>query len=409
MSNPENHPFIKQSNLYGIRFGLETIRSCLDSFGNPQNYFKTIHIAGTNGKGSTARILSESLKACGLKTGLYISPHIQKINERFQIDNKPISDARLNKIFTAIENKKIESMTYFEICTAAAFIWFKEEKVEIVVVETGMGGRLDATNVINSKYVVIASIGADHQNFLGRTLVEIANEKAAIIHGNANVIFGKISENIVNDIKLKYPEASFYSFGKDFSVERMKNGKLIYKSKGRFNGFQFKLNLNGQFQFYNSGMALQVLELLKMNEKKIQQALSHLKWKGRFDIIQKNPPIIFDAAHNVPAVKALIKSIKFEYPGLKFSCICGFCRDKQYLQIITLLADICYEIILIPFDSPRNVHPDEIIKKVNIPLKKSLSFYDAVSPLQKSKRPVLACGSFYVLEQAYNWRDNRLI
>ena len=420
--NPEDHPYLTRSNFYGIRFGLKTMETTLKSLGFPQKAFETVHVAGTNGKGSTARMIAEALTQCGHKTGLYTSPHIQRITERFQINGREISAKKLNDLFSRLEKmeaglakrQKIDPMTYFEICTAAAFLWFKEEGVRFAVIETGMGGRLDATNVVRSKYVVITSIGLDHQKFLGQTLGQIAQEKAAIIHGKAQVILGKIPGTIIQDIRGRYPQARFFVLEKDFLAEK-KQEDFVFRGKGAFDGLSYRLNLQGDYQKMNSAMAIQVLGLMKKEGTKIdpmrvKQSLSKVIWKGRFDLIRENPTLILDAAHNVPAVKELIKSLKTRFPDLKFTCICGFCSDKNYLAIIKWISQVCERILLIPFDSPRNVPPETILKRLKSPLscpvEKAPSFIEAIAAVGSSE-PVLACGSFYVLEQAYNFLEQK--
>ena len=414
---PENHSFLKQCPPWGIRFGLETMKTVLKALGNPHKNFKTIHIAGTNGKGSTARMLSVCLEACGYKTGLYTSPHIHSITERLQIHNRPVSSSMLCELFSEIEKvcetlkrrKNFHPPTYFEVCTLAAFLWFKKEKVDIAVVEVGMGGRLDATNVIHSPYVVIPSIGRDHTRYLGNTLSRIALEKAGILHGRPDVILGTLSSSVFKTISSAHPRPSYFRMGKDFRAEQFPGTqKLVYHSAGDLDGLEYELSLPGIFQHSNSGLVLKTLECMKrdgvqISAGKISAALKKVSWQGRFQLIRNNPPVILDVAHNEPAIKILLESAAGIYPKEKFHCICGFCSDKEYLPMLELLSRYCCSITLIPFDSERNVSPEEIMQKIRKPLacpvNSASGFKDAFE--KNRNNALLICGSFYVIESAF--------
>lgn len=413
---PEEHPFLKQCPPWGIRFGLETMKTVLKALENPQENFKTLHIAGTNGKGSTARMLSVCLEACGYKTGLYTSPHIQSIRERFQINNRLISSSDLCEQFSQVEDvcldlkkkKNFHPPTYFEVCTLAAFLWFKKQKVEVAVIEVGMGGRLDATNVIHSPYVVIPSIGRDHTRYLGNTLSKIALEKAGILHGKPSVILGTLSPVLWKTISFAYPKACYYRAEKDFETKKIQGtGKLLYHSKGDYNGLEYNLSLPGLFQHLNSSLVLKTLECMKkdgffLSEEKILKALGRVRWPGRFELIRKKPPVILDVAHNVPAVKILLSSVAAEFPKTIFHCICGFCSDKDYLPMLYLLSRFCKSITLIPFASERNISPQDILKHLKKPLACPINTASGFREgFERNKdKALVICGSFYVIESA---------
>ena len=419
---PEEHPFLKQCPPWGIRFGLETMKTVLKAMNDPHKDFKTIHIAGTNGKGSTARMLSVCLEACGYKTGLYTSPHIQSIRERIQINNALISSPALCEEFSEVEKvchalkkkKGFQSPTYFEVCTLAALLWFKKQKVEIAVMEVGMGGRLDATNVIHSPYVVIPSIGRDHMRYLGNTLSKIALEKSAIIHGRPSVVLGALSPALWKTISSAHPKARYYRVQKDFETEKIpKTEKLLYHSQGDFNGLEYELSLTGVFQHLNSSLVLKTLECIKKDgfilpKEKILKALKKVCWPGRFELVCKKPPVLLDVAHNVPAIKILLSSVAEAFPGKAFHCICGFCSDKEYLPMLDLLSRGLKSITLIPFFSERNVSPQNILKQLRKPLAcpvhTASSFSDAFE--KNKEKALLICGSFYVIESAYKIFSN---
>ncbi len=413
---PEDHPFLKQCPPWGIRFGLETMKTVLKAMNDPHRAFKTIHVAGTNGKGSTARMLSVCLEACGYKTGLYTSPHIRTIRERIQINNTLISSPDLFEQFSEIEKvclaltkkKSFQSPTYFEVCTLAALLWFKKKKVEIAVIEVGMGGRLDATNVIHSPYVVIPSIGRDHMRYLGNTLSQIALEKAAILHGRPSVVLGSLSPALCKTISCTYPKARYYRVKKDFKTERsLETGKLLYHSGGDFKGLEYEIGLPGIFQHLNSSLVLKTLECMKKDgfvlpKEKILKALKKAGWPGRFELVRKKPPVLLDVGHNLPAITILLSSLAEAFPEEAFHCICGFCSDKEYLPMLDLLSRSLKSITLIPFASERNVSPQDILKQLRKPL--ACPVYTASSfreAFEKNKeKALLICGSFYVIESA---------
>lgn len=389
---------------------------------DPHRDFKTIHIAGTNGKGSTAKMLSVCLEACGYKTGLFTSPHIQSIRERIQINNVLISSHALCEQFSEFEKvchdlkkkKGFQSPTYFEVCTLAAFLWFKKQKVEIAVVEVGMGGRLDATNVIHSPYVVIPSIGKDHMRYLGNTLSGIALEKAAILHGRPSVVLGSLSPALCKTIASAHPKARYYRVKKDFETEKTpETGKLLYHSGGDYNGLEYELSLPGIFQHLNSSLVLKTLECMKKDgfvlpKEKILKALKNVCWPGRFELVCKKPPVLLDVAHNVPAIKILLSSLAEAFPGENFHCVCGFCSDKEYLPMLDLLSRSLKSITLIPFVSERNVSPQDILKQLRKPLAcpvhTASGFREAFE--KNKEKALLICGSFYVIESAFKMIPN---
>jgi len=427
--NPHHldHPLLTHSLSSGIKFGLHTIHTVLHALGLPHKKYPSIHIAGTNGKGSTSRLLSWALQELGFKTGLFTSPHIQTISERFQINNQNIPQDDLRKILDRIQSvclqliqtQHIETITFFEVCTVAAFLYFAEQNVDIAVVEVGLGGRLDSTNVIHAPWVILTTIGLDHEEYLGSTLAQVALEKAGIIHGSAQVMLGFLPEEIVSLIKESNPEACFHLSGNHFSLHSQKhalNTHLIYQSDGPLNGFDFSLSLPGLYQRQNISLALRALELFCPERTegqwgKLRKAFHEVSWKGRLHRVSQNPLLIFDAAHNPQGVMALVESLKILYPATKFFVICGFCKDKKYLQMLSLLHEICDEIYLVPLDVERQALPEMILKELDPELSKktrgSESFPIALQKIrtENQDQPILVCGSFYLLEKAYAWLE----
>ena len=448
-----DHPLLTRSLHSGIKFGLHTIQTVLQALGSPQKKYPSIHIAGTNGKGSTSRFLSCALQALGLKTGLFTSPHIRSVLERFQVNNQNIAADDLKKALDRIQHlcthliqtQQIETITFFEACTAAAFLYFSEQNVDAAVIEVGMGGRLDSTNVIDSPWVLLTAIGLDHEEYLGHSLSQVALEKAGIIHGGAQVMLGSMPEEISRLIRRHHPQAHYHLSKKNFSVQsggakgNGSNATLIYQSDGPLNGFDFSIPLPGLYQRHNISLALRTLELFCPKRMEghwvdLRKALSQVSWDGRLHVVSQNPLLIFDAAHNPHGVEALMDSLKILYPATRFSVICGFCKDKDYLQMLSLLSAICDNIRLVPLDVERGALPENILKEISArpfdsaqasrelsrtdrthppgasvgeSLKSSESFQVALQDIRAETpdKPILVCGSFYLLEKAYAWLE----
>jgi dihydrofolate synthase/folylpolyglutamate synthase len=398
--------------------GLERIEDFLSKSGVEYKKIKYIHIAGTNGKGSTAKILSECLMASGYKTGLYISPHILKINERIQIDSANISDKDLIKI-----NRKYEKLakkcklTFFEHITALAFIYFTQQKVDIVVLETGLGGRFDATNVIMPILSIITSVGFDHTEILGSSLSKIAFEKAGIIKDNIPVVCGfipKVALNKISDIA-NQKKSEVYLFGKDFlALNLVYNWQKFYQ-KIRYKGlnikFDFNLSLLGNSQVYNSAMVLCACELLKQkcyNIKfgELKTIFSKIRWDARFDVRDikvkgKKIKLLIDGAHNLQAVSNFLKLYKKSpFSKEKIKIIFAIMQEKDYKNIVKRVSKIVGEIYLININNERAVSNKILEKEFSkyIDHEKILKFESIKECFKKFKNNdvVVVVGSFYL-------------
>jgi dihydrofolate synthase/folylpolyglutamate synthase len=313
--------------------GLSRIKKFLKSIGNPQDKLKTVHIAGTNGKGSTAVFISEILKAGGYKTALYTSPHLIDVTERIKIDGKNIS----SKIFNGLSKKYLEravkyKLSYFEYLTALSFIYFAEQKANIAVIETGLGGRFDATNVIKKPLVcAITSIAKEHQEILGTEIKKIAFEKAGIIKDNAYVVCGKLPKKAITAVKNKSNNP--YLYGKDFKVVNNKSSRDIQKFDYTNTNIELKnieIRLLGRHQAVNASIAIFAAGLLNkkgyyLSESHIRTGLKNADWQGRFDIRKicsnnKNFELVIDGAHNIHGLNAFFET--FEQ--------LGFSKKKEF-------------------------------------------------------------------------------
>ena len=341
--------------------GLERIQALCDALGNPQNRLKFIHVAGTNGKGSFCSMLSSVLTAAGYKTGLYTSPYIKVFNERMQINGKNIDNERLAEIterVRPIADSLEDKPTEFELITAIAFLYFAEEECDVVVLETGMGGRLDSTNIITTSTLsVITGIALDHTAFLGNTIEEIAAEKAGIIKSNVPVLFGSNDEKAFSVISKKAKELHAQIYRTDRSMIDLKRADITGSVFDYKSHTDTEIKLLGLYQPKNAANVLEAIDILvtrgfKISESAIRDGLASARWPARFEIISKEPLIIFDGAHNPEGISVATESISHYFDG-KVTVLSGVLKDKDYRFIAKELSKIADAAFTITPDSPR--------------------------------------------------------
>lgn len=378
MNYEEAREYLDQVSKGGSILGLDNMRELLKRLENPQDSLKFVHISGTNGKGSVLAYVSTVFKEAGYRTGRYISPTLFSYREKIQVNESFIGREDLARLTEEVK-KAAEEMqnsgkgfpTIFEIETALAFLYFAEQKCDIVILETGLGGALDATNVITTSVIeVITSISMDHMEFLGDTLGKIALQKAGIIKPHTSVVsavqdmeamevirdvcrkkecvFDTVDQEQIKDISYGYE-------GQSFSYKDWKN---------------IKISLMGSYQIKNAALALEAIEALRklgyeLNDKAVYQGMKTAVWKGRFTVISKEPFIIMDGAHNQAAAEELVRSLKLYYPGKKFYYIFGMFRDKDYHQVIRLTAPLAEHIVTVETpENPRALPAEELKKAV---------------------------------------------
>ena len=318
-------PMYQRSGAAAYKEDIGNIIKACDILKDPHKKFKSIHIAGTNGKGSTAHMLASILQEAGLKTGLYTSPHLKDFRERIKINGKMISQ---NQVIEFVKKNKTEfekiNMSFFEYTVAMAFDYFAESQVDIAIIETGLGGRLDSTNIISPELSVITNIGYDHTNLLGSKLEQIAKEKAGIIKKNTPVVIGRKQEKIINDI---------------FKITAYNKKSKIFFSEINNN---ISCDLKGEYQNENINTTIKAIEVLNWNidKKNIYKGLKNVVkntgLNGRWQIISKNPHIICDTGHNQDGIKNITKQLKkINFNKLHF--IFGTVKDKNIIEIIKLL------------------------------------------------------------------------
>lgn len=350
MTEKETFTYIESLNSLGCHPGLTCILELCRRLGNPQDDLKFIHIAGTNGKGSILAMLSETLTVCGYRTGRYISPTITDYRERFQINGRMISRKLLCEYVERLKIQCEEMVragfshpTPFEFETALAFLYFKEKKCDVVVLETGLGGAEDATNIIKTTLVsIISSISMDHMGFLGNTLQKIACHKAGIVKEGVPVVCGVQKQEAFKEIQRVCMEKNAPLFVVDKEKEKLLSatGRGISFSYKKYK--RMKLPFMGMYQLDNGAAALEAVECLKdtgnfcLPEEKVRAAFEQVSWPARFERIAKNPDFYIDGAHNEGAVRALVQTIEFYFTNKKIIYIMGVLKDKEYERMIQL-------------------------------------------------------------------------
>ena len=346
---------------HGIKFGLNSTVNILNRIGNPHEKLRFIHIGGTNGKGSTAAMLSSVLREHGYKVGLYTSPHLVRFTERFRIGEQEATAERILDVFNRIRPllDDREPPTFFEMITAMGFLYFAEENVDWVIAEVGMGGRLDATNVIAPEVTVITNIAMDHKEYLGNTLAAIAREKAGIIKPNVPLVTGA-SQPLVKGI-LKATclqcDAPLYFFRTDFKVRRHANGTFTYRGI-RLQLPSLEVSLKGDHQISNAAVALATLEVLEqkgcfgLHPRAIQDGLKRVFWPARLEVLQQSPMIVLDGAHNPAGAESLREALQRSFSYKRLHLVLGVMQDKDIRGILRRLLPLAESVI---FTQPRYV------------------------------------------------------
>ena len=338
-----------------IKLGLKNIQILLNKLDNPEKNLKCIHVAGTNGKGSVCAMIFYALKEAGYKVGLYTSPHLKKFNERIRINDNLITDKEIVEYFLKVKSH-VTNQSFFEITTAMAFLYFKDKNVDFVVLEVGLGGRLDATNVVIPLVSVITNIGIEHTEFLGKTINKIAFEKAGIIKNNVPVVTAA-KGNALKVIK---------------NIAKQKNAPLFLVKK--FDNVNFKY-LNGSYQQWNKNIALTTIDtlkkfnLLKINQRQIKNGIKKTNWEGRLQFISKN--VLVDCAHNPSGFEVLKKElviIKKQKNIKNLIFVIGILKDKDITTMLKTINSLILEIIFTKSKNEKASNPLELLsifKKLN--------------------------------------------
>jgi len=410
MNYEETLKYIHKVSWTGSRPGLERIEELLSLLGNPERKLRFIHVAGTNGKGSFCSMCDSVLRKAGYKTGLYTSPYIERFNERITIDGSPISDGELSEITTYVRgfaDTMEDAPTEFELITAVAMVAFEKNGCDPVVLEVGMGGRLDATNVIREPIIsVITGISLDHTAFLGDSVPAIAKEKAGIIKDGAPVLYGGADEDaaaVIEAVANEKGSEFFRTPRRELTVDKTEFTGTDFTLSGR----KYRIGLLGTYQPYNAANVITAVDVLRrrglnISDEALINGLAEAKWKGRFELLSSDPVFISDGSHNPEGIAAAVDCVKTLF-GEKVILLSGVMKDKDYPDMAKELSDIaCYAVTLKP-DNPRSLDAKiyaEEFRKNGV----EAEGYDTVDEavrrvvdLSRSlKKPVVSLGSLYM-------------
>ena len=415
---------------FGIKLELDTIQDILQSLGNPCQGFKTVHIAGTNGKGSTATYIAAILQQAGFKTGLYTSPHLVKFNERITVNGTQISDDQVVDTYEAVRAADTgkRRATYFEIATAMGFYHFAKEAVDWAVVETGMGGRFDATNVIHPEICVITNLSIEHTEYLGKTIKALAWEKGGIIKPGVPVVtaVSQPSGRKVLEAVAAEKSAPLMFYKTDFSMRKAAGAKT-YAYKGLHHHFDGLVKpLPGEHQKENLSLALSACELIfkkhkgtdpryDFTEPLVREGLSKARWPGRLEQVMDHPLVILDGAHNLHAVKVLAKYLSSFLKGRQLTLVLGILSDKPYEKMLEHLVPLAGRVIITKARIDRSLDPSTLKQAAQRLTQHPVTVIEDVKgavthAVQTSNSADVVCiaGSLYVVGEAKEKFNNNL-
>ncbi len=360
---------------FGIKLGLDNVRTLLGLVGNPHEGLKAVHVTGTNGKGSVCAYVASALQKAGYRTGLYTSPHLVRFNERIQVDGAPISDEDLLRLWNGIQpamrqmdgERAVNRPTFFEVTTAMAFEYFRERKVDVAAIEVGMGGRFDATNVVDGAVAVVGRVGLEHTEHLGRTVDRIAREKAGIIKPASRVVTVDQEALPVVEARCRELGAPLAVVGRDVTAERLSqdlSGQRI-RVRGAFGTLEVYTPLVGSFQVENVALAVAALTELRkagieVSDEAIVSGIAAVRWPARFQKIRENPLVIVDGAHNGPAAAALAAAYSELFASRKCILVTGVLADKDLASIAASLGPLAKQVVACHPKSHRAYHAEEV-------------------------------------------------
>lgn len=382
------------------RKDLSRMNKLLDILSHPEKSYNKIHIAGTNGKGATCEMITSILHYKGYNVGRFVSPYILRFNERIEVNGKEISDSSLldiiNYLYPIINEyneKESDIVPFFEVVTLIGFIYFKQMDVDIAVIECGLGGKLDATNVINADALVITSIGYDHMNVLGNTLEEIATNKLGIVK-EGNHLF----TNVVDSLKPLFID---YTKNMNACLEFVEPDKDSIRcdfnnTKFKFEGIEYKTNLIGEFEAYNASLAIKVSKYIDstITDREINEALANIFWPGRLEIVSTNPLVIMDGAHNVSAAKTLVNSLT-KLNNIKYNVLYTGLKDKDTKGVIKELESLANKFIITSIDDARSSDTEVLLSEVSIDKMGFKDEFKALDYAIQLNEPLLIVGSLH--------------
>jgi dihydrofolate synthase/folylpolyglutamate synthase len=395
----------------GMDFKLERVALALHTFGDPQRRFAAIHIAGTNGKGSVAAMLHAMFVAGGYRVGLYTSPHLLRFTERVRIGDREISEDEVvelaREVRAATLGRGIE-LTFFEIVTVMAFLHFARQRVDLAVVEVGLGGRLDATNVLDPEVAVITTIGLDHEEFLGDTLASVAREKAGIIKPGRPVIIGRVPRAVSALLAETAGQgAAAFWLGRDFSV--------TVDAACRFDGMgcaldDLSVGLRGRHQCDNAATAIAaalcVRERFPLADGAIRQGVADVRWPGRLDAVQLEPLVLLDGAHNIDGMAALVQELPTILDGRRMHVLFAVMRDKRWEPMAQMIGPLAASVTVTTVLPPRGAAPEVVAPAFSrfCPVRLAGTPAEGLEGLLRNAGPgdaIVVCGSLFLVGAVY--------
>ena len=404
--NEENEKYLEQLRLVGSRFGTDCEKELLSLLGNPQDKLRFIHVAGTNGKGSFCSMMSSVLQKQGYKVGLYTSPYIVVFNDRIRVNGLPIAEDDINDLFLRVRQKADTMKTppsSFDFITAAAFLWFYETKCDIVVLEVGLGGRYDSTNVIkNCLLSVITGIAFDHTEILGDTIEKIAWEKAGIIKESCPALYGGNDEKSLAVIEKECEEKHSELTVKNPDLLKILSTTLD-GTEFEFDGKEYFIRLLGLYQPANAATVLAAIDVLRkhgfeISETAVKDGLSSAVWQARFEKIADEPVVLYDGGHNPQGVRAAVESVRAYFGDKKINLLVGILADKAHGEMAEELAKIADRVICIAPPSPRALPAESLAEEfceAGANARAANSIKEGVKIALSYKKPVLVIGSLY--------------
>jgi dihydrofolate synthase / folylpolyglutamate synthase len=406
---------------YGWIFGLERITFLLEQLGNPHQELKVIHVAGTNGKGSVCKYISSILQKAGYTVGLYLSPHVERFSERIVVNNKEISKEDFTclvskvKPFVDAMKKQNNTPTFFEIVTALAFLHFKNCSVDYAVVEVGLGGRFDATNVVNPLVSVITNISLEHTDILGKDIVSIASEKAGIIKDHVPVVSAAVHDaRVTIEQVAKQRNAPVTWIDQPMWKRKTHQGmEQEFMIQGSFKDYSVKTSMLGQHQGENIALAIAAVEQLQMGgvyltDGDIQEGIATAAHPGRMEIVSENPLILLDGAHNPAGMSMLVKTIREDFSDYRLVLVLGVLKDKDVKTMVSTIVPISDEVIVTKSGNPRAADPQMLQEMItgsdankNVVVEDSIPrAIDYAKHISKQKDLICVTGSLFTVGEA---------
>ena len=398
MNYQEAHTYLDSLQFHKIKLGLDSMRSFLARVGHPEQQLRYVHVAGTNGKGSVSVTLLTLLAGAGYRVGLYTSPHLSSVRERFRINDEFISRDKFAELATRIKGVLgAEKITYFEFTTALALLWFAESGLDLVILETGLGGRLDATNVVVPLVSVITNVTMDHEAYLGTTVAAVAAEKAGIIKDSVPVVAGVAADDGLAVVQRTCQErrAPLYLYGQDFHAEPGADRCWSWQGGESLSGEcldSLRCSMRGSYQIVNGSLALAVLALLRahgflLSPETIRTGLAAVRWPGRLEYIcldrqsrkaseqgqttdGKNICYLLDGAHNPAGVESLVLTLRHEYEYKRLIVVWGAMLDKDLHNTLPLIAELAAILLLTKPEGERAATPEQLLENLDAETRK---------------------------------------